>query len=280
MTVPRHFYPELEKERTLMWMILISLGFHVAMFIMAVVLPNLNSSSRRFSPSYTVELMGMPSSAPPSNKPSAAQTPAQAKKEIRLPEKAPITPPVVQPQAPKPIPILKKEAPVKVKVEKPQTEKLLERQLAKLKRQEAAKEAKATLENALKDLERKVDAESPAEAPGTGMPGGGGGQGSPEGLKIEIYKASVWNKIRANWSYPELLAFKTNPEAIVYVQVTQDGHINNLRLIKESGNSLFDQSVVRAVKLSEPLPPFPEGYIKRYEELELRFSLEALTGNS
>jgi TonB family protein len=279
MTIPRQFYPELEKERALMWMIFVSLGLHIAMFMAAVVLPNLNSSSRRFSPSYTVELLGMPSGGVPSIKQSAMQVPAQAKKEIRLPEKAIRIPPTVQPQAPKPIPIVKKESPVKVKVEKPQTEKLIERQLAKLKRQVAAKEAKETLERALNDLERKVDSEATAEGPGTGM-SAGGGEGGPEGLKMEIYKASVWNKIRANWSYPELLAFKTNPEAIVLVQVTQDGHIRDLRLIKESGSSLFDQSAIRAVKLSEPLPPFPEGYIKRYEELELRFSLEALTGNS
>jgi TolA protein len=174
---------------------------------------------------------------------------------------------------------VKKEAPVKVKVEKPKTEKRIERQLVKLKREVEAKEAKERLDRAFKELERKVDSEAASEVPGAGVPSGGG-EGSPEGLKMEIYKASVWNKIRANWSYPEVLGFKTNPEAIVLVQVTQDGQIRDLQLIKESGNSLFDQSVVRAVKLSEPLPSFPEGYVKRYEELELRFSLEALTGSS
>jgi outer membrane biosynthesis protein TonB len=48
------------------------------------------------------------------------------------------------------------------------------------------------------------------------------------------------------------------------------------RIVKHSGSPVFDESVTRAIKRSDPLPPMPESYPKSYEELEITFNLKEL----
>jgi colicin import membrane protein len=48
------------------------------------------------------------------------------------------------------------------------------------------------------------------------------------------------------------------------------------RFKTRSSFPLFDQSVLRAVERSDPLPPFPEGYMKTSEEIEINFNLKEL----
>jgi len=49
-----------------------------------------------------------------------------------------------------------------------------------------------------------------------------------------------------------------------------------LRFKERSGDTIFDQSVLKAVEKSDPLPPFPEGYIKSYDDIEITFNLKDL----
>ena len=98
---------------------------------------------------------------------------------------------------------------------------------------------------------------------------------------MKLWETRVWNKVRGNWSYPEILASKQSDlEAVVQVSVSREGRIRAFKLIKRSGNELFDQSVIRAVRLSEPFPPFPKGYLKSFDVVELRFTLAELSGKS
>ena len=39
---------------------------------------------------------------------------------------------------------------------------------------------------------------------------------------------------------------------------------------------MFDESVMRAIERSDPLPPFPEGFLKSFEEIEINFNLREL----
>ncbi|NVL90332.1 MAG: TonB C-terminal domain-containing protein, partial [Desulfobacterales bacterium] len=45
---------------------------------------------------------------------------------------------------------------------------------------------------------------------------------------------------------------------------------------KRSGNSYFDDSVFKAVRKSDPLPPLPEGYLGPFYEVGFRFNLSEL----
>jgi tol-pal system protein YbgF len=92
-----------------------------------------------------------------------------------------------------------------------------------------------------------------------------------EGYQIEIARA-----IRRNWSFPFLLFnIKRDeiPEAVVLLTIRNDGTIINVSFKERSHNELFDGSIVNAIEESDPLPEFPPGYEKIYDEIEIRFSL-------
>jgi colicin import membrane protein len=85
-------------------------------------------------------------------------------------------------------------------------------------------------------------------------------------------------KVTSNWSYPAALngpINKNNCEAIVAVTVNSDGTISDVELKHSSGNPIFDESVLKAVKRSAPLPRLPEGY-KQSEEIEFKFNLSEM----
>ena len=273
MTFPNQLYPEFSREPALLWMIIISIGVHLAIFIGSLVLPELDTSRKTFAPVYTVDLVSLPAPAsPPSSSTPASQAPAVEEKAISLPDKAARLPETPVVKEPEPIPIIKKKRSQKIKVKEPPTEKRIEEQLKRLEKVEEKKNqavAQKNLDQALNRLRAEESSTGPAE---------GGGQ---IGLRLQLWKTRVWNKVRGNWSYPEILAAKQREfEAVVQVSVTREGKIRTYKLIKPSGNAVFDQSVIRAVRLSEPFPPFPEGYLKRFDVLELRFTLAELAGSS
>jgi colicin import membrane protein len=65
-------------------------------------------------------------------------------------------------------------------------------------------------------------------------------------------------------------------EAVVVLKVFQDGRIAETQIRKASSNAVFDQSVLKAVERSNPLPGFPEGYEKSEEEFVITFNLQDL----
>ncbi len=97
-------------------------------------------------------------------------------------------------------------------------------------------------------------------------------------LKLRIYYTRIWDRIRNNWIFPgRTIKWKDNLQAIVVIQIAQDGKIIGCRFERRSGNDLFDQSVVKAIRRSDPLPGLPEGYMKATHELGIRFNLSELS---
>ena len=60
------------------------------------------------------------------------------------------------------------------------------------------------------------------------------------------------------------------------VKVRSNGEILESRIKKRSSSIIFDQTVMKAIERSDPLPPFPEGYRKTYDEIEFTFNLSDL----
>jgi len=109
----------------------------------------------------------------------------------------------------------------------------------------------------------------------------GGVFGKPSGIGklIQLYQMEIEDAIKNNWSYPVALInvkSKKAPEAIMIVNVRSDGKILKAWFRKKSNNPLFDDSVLKAIERSDPLPKFPPGYRKRYDEVEINFSLKDL----
>jgi protein TonB len=93
----------------------------------------------------------------------------------------------------------------------------------------------------------------------------------PSGLKGAIsldsnfeftyYLTLVRNRIAQSWAPPAGLTSGGQPiQAVAYFRVARDGSITGLRLETGSGFEFFDRSALRAVELSDPLPPLPLGY--------------------
>jgi colicin import membrane protein len=103
--------------------------------------------------------------------------------------------------------------------------------------------------------------------------------GAESGITIRMYQLAVEEQIKSNWSYPVALMDSKklrDLEAIVLVKVKEDGTIMKSWFKKRSTNSTFDGSVLKAIERSDPLPPFPEGYRRSYDEIEIKFDLSEM----
>jgi len=94
---------------------------------------------------------------------------------------------------------------------------------------------------------------------------------------VKAYQKKIGRIIRSNWSFPFLLfniKQEKIPEAAVQITVRKDGAVIRISFKEPSHHELFDESIINAIRQSDPLPEFPSGYEKRYEILEFRFSLK------
>jgi colicin import membrane protein len=148
------------------------------------------------------------------------------------------------------------------------------------------------LEKALSRIERRVKSDTtsksekildkPEEGTHTFSKGGTGGifgMSSGIGKGIQLYQMRIEDAIKNNWSYPVALINtkgKKIPEAVIILTVRNDGKILKAWFRKKSNNPLFDDSVLKAIERSDPLPEFPPGYLKSYDEVEINFSLKDL----
>lgn len=80
-------------------------------------------------------------------------------------------------------------------------------------------------------------------------------------FEFTYYLISLRNKIGQNWSAPAGMVTAGKPvRAVVYFRVQRNGAVADAKVEEGSGFSFFDQSALRAVLISDPLPPLPLGY--------------------
>ena len=64
---------------------------------------------------------------------------------------------------------------------------------------------------------------------------------------------------------------RSNLRVVVQFGVKETGEIVGLKICPAIGDPSYDESVLRAVKKSSPLPAPPESYRKDFAEVELTF---------
>ena len=96
----------------------------------------------------------------------------------------------------------------------------------------------------------------PAGSTGSGSPGGGGGQ--PANIRFRVYYDLIWSKIRSSWVLPEGVATGEKLLTVVGIRIAPGGNIEEYRVEKRSGNEYYDQSAIRAIVKSSPLPALPK----------------------
>lgn len=95
-------------------------------------------------------------------------------------------------------------------------------------------------------------------------------------FEFNYYLLLVRNRIAENWSPPAGLVSGGQPiRAVVYFRVLREGGLADVRLESPSAADFFDRSALRAVVLSDPMPPLPAGF--KGASLGVHFGFEYTT---
>lgn len=80
-------------------------------------------------------------------------------------------------------------------------------------------------------------------------------------FEFTYYLVLLRNTIAANWAPPAGLATGgRRVRTVVYFRVTRAGEVSSVTIEEASGLEFFDRSALRAVVISDPLPPLPLGF--------------------
>ena len=79
-------------------------------------------------------------------------------------------------------------------------------------------------------------------------------------FEFTYYLMLIRNKVAQYWMPPAGLQAGQPVRAIVYFHVSRGGDVSAVRLETGSGFEFFDRAALRAVSLSDPLPPLPLGF--------------------
>jgi colicin import membrane protein len=77
-------------------------------------------------------------------------------------------------------------------------------------------------------------------------------QGEQPSSLIDAYSALLRQVILDEWIHPD---FDKYLEVIVSFHVDKSGEVSSLTTVQSSGNTIFDQSAIKAIKKASPLPP-------------------------
>ena len=229
---------------------IILLGVFLAQFLVLIVFILISSlSSRQYysSPVTSVDLVTEISVAP------------EIDEEIPPPPEEPPPPP----EEPEPEPIPEPETkPIPEEETKPAPKKII-------KRIKPEKLPESNLKKRLKERLSKVKTTS-ARQPVTRSRVSTGNQQS----SYSWYNTFIQSKMYNLWKRPTRDAVKKDTATtLISFRVYRDGHIESIRLKESSGSKIMDDSALQAVRAADPLPPLPEGFKVRYEDLAILFEL-------
>lgn len=234
--------------------IILSVFIHLLLLAVAGSLTLFHFSGQRYSPTYTVDLVTVP--GPPAAARRTARVPEPAKKPpVRKAEPKPVRktaePPVALPRDNKaePVPYEGDEA-------------------ARSDRREKIRELEEKARKLFEQFSVEETAAPPAAETGEGAATGtavesgtgadsGGGAGEPSDLLYKAYYNRIYAHIYAVWNPPESVTRDSKIMTVVGIRIAPGGNIEEQRIEKSSGNIYYDESVVRAVRAADPLPPIP-----------------------
>lgn len=244
---------------------MVSTIIHLLVLVAAGSMTLFRMNGITYSPSYTVDLVTLPGSPTPATSAPKASAPAPAVK----PEEP--KPPVKEPE-----PKVTKSAPAAPAepVERNQTVKPSggdeAAQIERRRRiEELEQEARRLYDSFTADSSsspepvsgssEQVETSASQPAAGTGSGGSPGGQaGKAADLRFRAYYDQIWGLIRSSWVLPEGVATEGKLLTVVGIRIAPAGDIEQYWIEKKSGNDYYDQSAIRAIRKSNPLPALPE----------------------
>ncbi|MBC8523838.1 MAG: TonB family protein [Chlorobium phaeobacteroides] len=189
------------------------------------------------------------------------------------------------PLPPEPEPVQEPEAPQPEVVEtppppaKPEKRKVDNTVPEKIVRK-SVQEKKSSVEERLKKLEQQVEEAQPSDferqlallqqkvskgppsdrntRTGPGRFGPGDGEYGAPMSPYERYVVAIQTIIRQNWSFtPQLVGEMGAVKAYVAMTIQPGGTVSDITFDRKSSSQYFDDTVLKAIKKSSPLPPVP-----------------------
>ena len=94
-------------------------------------------------------------------------------------------------------------------------------------------------------------------------------------VRLVAYQDRVRAKIIETWILPLSAEKSRDLQATAQFYVRRNGEVVQLELVKPSGNTLFDASLLRAIQRASPLPVLPDDYPLDILEVEMRFRADS-----
>jgi colicin import membrane protein len=282
------------EERLPKW-ITFSLIVHVGLALLIIIAPFTSSPRMPTTPIYTVDLVGgerigrtsfgTELSGPAKNDVKAAEASAPIavpKKEMRQ-EKVEKTKVAEKKIADDDHVLLrdkaKKEPAKKEPAKEFNDEDRAETASADSVRERLIKSAAARASAGTGTAQKSSKGEALSTGTGEGVGGsalGAGGRGGPgivKGMDYVIYQNRMLSTIKNNWVW---VGPRSKIKVVVQFNIKDSGEIVGLKIAQSSGNSSYDDSVLRAVRKSSPLPALTENIRNGFSEVELAFRPEDL----
>jgi colicin import membrane protein len=212
-----------------------------------------------------------PAASAPAPKPEVKKETPEKSKPIEkkaAEEKKIVIKDKTKPEPAKPDSALAKKEPAKEMKEEAKSESASADSVRERLLQAAVDRAKSR-ENSQKPVKDALSAGAGEGEGAAGLgPGGRGGPGIVKGMDFIIYQNRMLGTIKDNWTW---VGQRSNLKVVVHFGVKETGEIVGLKIVQPSGDPSYDESVLRAVKKSSPLPAPPESYRKDFADVELTF---------
>ncbi len=236
-------------EPKLRWMVLLSFILHLILFSIFIGKAPKKTKKVYFSPTYSVNLVNMPSSPASGNKGSF-----RTKKTS----------------------LWKGPAATTSHVKTMSTRKHTILTIPKKSNSGVKNKTNGSKEKSMTPFQLEGGTLSGSEGQQPAQAGNAGQTGpvSSSDIRFNRYYTAVYNKIYNSWVLPGY-GSKRQLEAVVNIRITKNGKILETSFEQRSGSAYFDRSVLRAIKKADPLPPLPIGFNEKYLELGIRFIPES-----
>lgn len=284
-------------------MIAVSVVLHVAAFGICALWAGFRSPPSRFLSVTVVDLVGGESFAPPPPeraKPAGPSPPppAESAKEEKAPAAPP--PPAKEEKTSAPSPPVTAKAEKKSRPEERPDAMALAESLKKMREKKDSAEhvqqavrtirreqaARSAIRQIGERVAHRIDLSAVRPAPKSAFPsppaGLAGASGNarvpPEHL---AYFRQLDERIRSNWTVPVIaMGEKENLIVQLRIVIERDGRVSQVRMEKTSGNSYFDDSVLRAINKASPLPIPPEQLRGGEDHYEVGFRFYGAEGGA
>ena len=226
----------------------VSFGIHIVILVATGSVTLFHMSGTTYTPSYTVDLVSLPSTAPPS---AARPAPSKSMTQPKVvPEKKSLKPAG---------PVLPEEALEEIKpsggdeAARLERRRRIEEQEMEVRRlyESFTTEKNVTSEKGVQSTDSAV-----VGPPVTSTPTGG--NDITANIRINAYYDRIWAQIKSSWVLPEGVTSKVSLITVIGIRIATDGEIEQYWIEERSGNNYYDQSTLRAIRKANPLPPLPD----------------------